>query len=60
MKIFYIKAMNVETGHVDTHLVRGENIDHAMQRLESDEYISKSAPYGWEVIFTSYDDYYEI
>ena len=57
MTNFYIDAMNVETGYTKMHIVQGENKDHAIQRLESDEYIPPDAPYGWEVVHYSYDDW---
>jgi hypothetical protein len=56
MQSFYIVAMNVENGCTKTHKVKGENKDHAIQRLESDEYITDDAPYGWEVVQYDFDD----
>lgn len=50
MKSFILNAMNVQNGHTKMFKVRGENVDHAIQRLESDEYITADAPYGWEVL----------
>jgi hypothetical protein len=58
MQNFYINAMNVENGHTKMHIVQGENKDHAIQRLESDEYITEDAPYGWEVMYYEFDEYY--
>ena len=57
MKRFYINAMNVENGHTKMHIVKGENKDHAIQRLESDEYITENAPEGWEVVHYEFDEY---
>ena len=57
MKRFYINAMNVENGHTKMHIVKGENKDHAIQRLESDEYITDTAPEGWEVVHYEFDEY---
>ena len=57
MERFYINAMNVENGHTKMHIVKGENKDHAIQRLESDEYITETAPEGWEVVHYEFDEY---
>ena len=57
MQNFYINAMNVQNGHTKMHIVKGDNKDHAIQRLESDEYITADAPYGWEVVHYEFDDY---
>jgi len=56
---YFIDAMNVETGITKTHLVEADSTDHAIQRLESDEYITPEAPYGWEVMHYSYPDWCE-
>ncbi len=58
MENFYINAMNVTTGYTKMFIVKGENKDHAIQRLESDEYISEDAPDGWEVMHYDFDEYY--
>lgn len=54
MESFYITAMNVENGYTTTFKVEGDNYDHAVQRVESDEYITEKAPYGWEVVEYEY------
>ena len=58
MENFYINAMNVESGYTKMHIVQGENKDHAVQRLESDEYITSDAPHGWEVMHYEFDEYH--
>lgn len=50
MQTYSIAAMNVENGYIKVLAVRGESYDDAVQRLESDAYISESEPYGWEVV----------
>lgn len=55
MENFYINAMNVKNGYTKMHIVKGENKDHAIQRLESDEYITDDAPDGWEVMHYEFD-----
>jgi hypothetical protein len=49
MKAFKITAMNVQNGHTKTIKVMADNYDHAVQVIESDEYITSEAPYGFEV-----------
>jgi hypothetical protein len=41
--------MNVTNGYTKTFKVKGDNYDHAVQRVESDEFITEAAPDGWEV-----------
>ena len=49
MQAFKITAMNVQNGHTKTIKVMADNYDHAVQVIESDEYITSEAPYGFEV-----------
>ena len=57
MNNYYINAMNVTNGYTKMHIVKGENKDHAIQRLESDEYITPESPDGWEVQHYEFDEY---